>query len=309
MSSRLLAIAGALVALAPAVARAQADVPPRPAGWVADEAKLISPEERQRLEAFSEDVYARHAVRLAVLTLADAKGEAPKAIAVRTLNSWDPGPRSVLLLVVMNPRKLYVQPGTDLAPKLGEAECSSICAGQMAPHLKAQRYAAGLTAGLEAIRDAIVALPAEAPAPRPRSASPPTAPPSARGSAGQGIGDRIFGWICSLVCMGVVTVPIAVITRLIRRPAVCPRCRQRTVTVSNRTLMEADSMSQGQGERTKRCPCGWTTVDLYTIPRRVRSSYDTTSTSSWDSGSSSSNDSGSSSSSSSDGSGGGGSDF
>jgi uncharacterized membrane protein YgcG len=303
MSSRLLAIALALVALAPAVARAQADVPPRPERWVADEAKLLTAEERSKLEVFSDSAYASQGVRLAVLTLADAKGEAPKAIAVRALNSWDPGPRSVLLLVVMNPRKIYIQPGTDLAPKLGETECSSICSGQIAPHLKAQMHAAGLNAGLEAIRDAIVALPAEAPAPAPRSASAPTAPPSARGSAGQDIGDKIFGWICSLICMGVVTAPIVVITRLLRRPAVCPQCRQRTVTVSNRTLTEADDMSRGQGERTKKCPCGWTTVELYMIPMLVRTtSYDSSSSSSFDSGSSSS-------SSSSDGSGGGGSDF
>jgi uncharacterized membrane protein YgcG len=310
MSSRRLAIAVALVALAPAVARAQADVPPRPAGWVADEAKLLTPEERQRLEALSDDVYARHGARLAVLTLADAKGEAPKAIAVRALNSWAPGPRSVLLLVVMSPRKLYVQPGTDLAPKLGEAECSSICSGQIAPHLKAQRYAAGLTAGLEAIRDAIVAMPAEAPASGPgmsggsteRPSMPAPRAPAARGSVEDIVG-KIIGLICPLACVGGFTAFIVGIVRLVRRPPICPQCQQRTVKVSNRILAQATYASSGRGERTKLCPCGWTTAELYVIPMLVETtSYDSSSSSSFDSGSSSS-------SSSSDGSGGGGSDF
>src|SRR5690348_5106131 len=109
MSPRaLLLLVPALVAAAAPVF-AQAPVPPRPAGsFVSDAAGILTQDERASLEAIAARSESEDGVRLAVLTLPSSNGEEPKSIAVRTLNSWNAGRRSVLLLVILDPRKLYV---------------------------------------------------------------------------------------------------------------------------------------------------------------------------------------------------------
>ena len=107
--SLLLLVAAIFAYAAPAFA--QAPVPPPPAGsFVSDAAGILTQDERASLEAVAAKSESEDGVRLAVLTLASSNGEEPKSIAVRTLNSWNVGRRSVLLLVILDPRKLYVQP-------------------------------------------------------------------------------------------------------------------------------------------------------------------------------------------------------
>jgi len=90
-------------------------------------------------------------VRLVALTVADAKTEEPKSIAVNILNDANPGPRSVMLVVVMKPRKLFLQPGTSLAPLFDEPTSSGICANTVAPQMRAGKFKAAIEAGFEAI--------------------------------------------------------------------------------------------------------------------------------------------------------------
>jgi uncharacterized membrane protein YgcG len=144
----------ALLLAAPAVRAA--DLPPAPNGVVADVAHLYSPDERAAFEALGRQILADQKVVLRVLTLPDSKGEAPKAIAVRTLNSWKVGERSVLLLVVMNPRALYLQPGTALSSIFDARTSAAICEG-MAPQMRSKAFADAAQTGLWGIRNRLAA--------------------------------------------------------------------------------------------------------------------------------------------------------
>jgi uncharacterized protein len=134
----------------------------RDGSWVADEAHLLSAEELSAIEGFARTVEEKRGVRLAVVTLATSGGREPKAIAVDTLNEWRVGKESVLLLVVMDPRKLYLQPGTNYATRFDEATASGICRDTVAPAMREGRAGAAILAGLQAI-DARLATPADPP--------------------------------------------------------------------------------------------------------------------------------------------------
>lgn len=152
---RILA-ACALILAAPLLRAA--DLPPAPNGVVADVAHLYSPEERAALETVGRQVLADQKVALRVLTLPDSRGEAPKAIAVRALNTWKVGERSVLLLVVMNPHALYLQPGSALSSMFDARTSAAICEG-MAPQMRSKAFAAAAQTALWGIRNRL-ALPA-----------------------------------------------------------------------------------------------------------------------------------------------------
>lgn len=145
-----------------------ADIPGAPAGVVADGAHLFSATDLARVEALGAQALRERGVSLRVLTLADAKGEDPKSIAVRALNQWRVGQQSVLLLVVMNPRALYIQPGSALAPAFDAGTCTRICETAVAPQMRLKAYGLAALGGLGAIRDQI-ARPA---VPRPRLPPP-----------------------------------------------------------------------------------------------------------------------------------------
>src|SRR5581483_6876841 len=141
--------------------------------------------------------------RLVVVTVADAQGSAPKTIAVNTLNRWQVGPRSVCLLICVKPRELYIQPGTELSPKLDDATCRAICVGVIAPHMKTDR-ARAIQDGLEAIAKRLAgdspmattgwSAPSE---PSSSTAPPPRAPSNQRREPtnADGIVGLIFGGI------------------------------------------------------------------------------------------------------------------
>lgn len=303
-------------------ALAQADVPSSPAsGWVTDAAQVCSPAEIEALVSLVSRVQESEGVRLAVLTLKSSRGEDPKAISVRTLNSWRAGRRSVLLLLVLEPRKLYIQPGEDLALRFDETSSSAICRDVIAPRLRSGDRGAALLAGLEAIRGRLqasspspsqssVATPtAPAPSFDPSSAAPSFDPSFARSSSTNPlvpifVGVVVVGLVFFLACFALGKNPLTVFSRK------CYRCRTPMKSWSRR-VVEPGWFTAGQGETTYNCPsCGFSYVEPYTISS---SSYGYGS-SGWGSGSSCSSGSSSSSfdsgsSSSSSGSGGGGSDW
>src|SRR5438105_1397691 len=84
-------------------------LPERPADtWVVDAAGLLSASEATAIDLYGARVERERGVRLAVLTLSSLDGRDPKVVAVDTLNTWRAGRRSVLLLVSLSPRKLYL---------------------------------------------------------------------------------------------------------------------------------------------------------------------------------------------------------
>src|SRR5262249_26809738 len=108
----VLALALSMLSLTPRPAPAPVPLPARPAdSWIVDTAGLLSAEEVEDLRAVSERIARERGIRLVLLAIPSLGGEEPKPIAVRALNDWRAGRRSVLLLVSREPRKLYLQPG------------------------------------------------------------------------------------------------------------------------------------------------------------------------------------------------------
>lgn len=312
-------------ASAPAWALASVPSSPPPS-WIHDGASLLTSSELSELATRKQQLEEQTGARLVVLTLAKADGESPKAIAVRTLNMWNAGRNSALLLVMMSPRELYIQPGTDLAPVFDAAAASSICASVVAPKMRSRDRAGALRAGLEAIASRIVSA-ADTPSASTAAAVPasqPSAPVAPLQQYGQSPEPRSsgswawLGWVAGLTGLGG---GVWGFSRIFSKK--CRECGTR-MEKSSRTIDEPTTYSTGQGEHTYSCgACGYTFAEMYVISQIVESTSTTdSSSSSWSSSSSdsswsssssdsswSSSSSDSSSSSSSDSSGGGGSDW
>lgn len=128
----------------------------RPVGnWLADDANLLQSSEEQRILEQIHRVESAKGVRLAVVTLSSIS-EDPKTVAVNTINSWQLGPRSALLLISLNPRKIYIQPGNAYAEVLTEMVCTEIATERIAPHLKQSAWATGIESGLSSIEQALL---------------------------------------------------------------------------------------------------------------------------------------------------------
>src|SRR4051794_7139945 len=94
-----------LMALLAVSSPARADVPATPPpSWIHDGAGLLKPSELTELTALRVQLEQQTGARLGVVTLSEAGGESPKSIAVRTLNAWNAGRKSALLLVLLSPR-------------------------------------------------------------------------------------------------------------------------------------------------------------------------------------------------------------
>lgn len=126
-------------------------------GWLADNANVLSDAEEQSLRQKIAEVEQATHVHVCVRTIANANGETLKDISVRTLNEWNPGTRSVLILACLEPRKHFVQPSTDLKYVFDGDVSSGICRNTVAPLTHQGRYAEGLLAGIEAVRLHVVA--------------------------------------------------------------------------------------------------------------------------------------------------------
>jgi uncharacterized membrane protein YgcG len=157
-----------MLSLTPRPAPAQTVLPARPVeSWIVDTAGLLSGEEVGELGAIFERIARERGVRLVLLAIPTLGGEEPKSIAVRALNDWQVGRRSILLLVSREPRRLYLQPGTELASRFDESVASALCRDVIAPRLRSGPAGPALRAGFEAVEARLISAP-----PAPRSGRP-----------------------------------------------------------------------------------------------------------------------------------------
>lgn len=151
-------------------------IPPAPANRISDGAELLSGSQAQELETLFRDVEARQGVRLGLLTVSNLDDD-PKAVSVRTLNYWNMSPDSVLLLISTNPRKVFLQPGSNLQYRFSETTSVGIIRDHIVPALKSGRYGAGILNGFHAISNT---LPGPVAAPPPNTGARPEPRPVTR---------------------------------------------------------------------------------------------------------------------------------
>ena len=150
----------ALLFAAQGLAQAQAlkAVPPLNAR-VTDEAGMLTPDQRQRLENQLADYEKRTGSQIAVLLVKSTEPEAVEQYSIRVTDAWKLGRKGVddgVLLVVArdNPkalRRLRIEAGRGVQGVLTDAQSKRILQDTIAPHFRQNDYYGGLVAGVGAI--------------------------------------------------------------------------------------------------------------------------------------------------------------
>ncbi len=168
------ALAGLVLALAlgaPALAREV----PFLSGRVVDEAGILHGEVHQRLEQKLAAIESQTTDQVAVLTIPSLEGESLEDYSLRVASTWKLGQKGkdngVLLLVATQDRKMRIEVGYGLEPKLTDALCGQILDNLLRPKFRAGDYDGGIEAGVDAIASVLgghaEAVPKSAPRERP----------------------------------------------------------------------------------------------------------------------------------------------
>lgn len=80
---------------------------------VADKAELLTTGSRNAVENYAREAFNSSDTSFGIVTIADTRGEEVQQVAKEVLNEWNPGANSVLILVTVKPRMIYLQPGAD----------------------------------------------------------------------------------------------------------------------------------------------------------------------------------------------------
>jgi uncharacterized protein len=154
-----------LAALAGAPAAAQ-DLPPRPAGPVYDGANIISPGEKQLLEARLSDYNRTTGRAIVVATVPSLDGADIESYAQQLATTWDIGGKEtengLLLLVAPNERLMRIHTARGLQERMTDIMSGRIIRDVITPKFKAGDLSGGIVDGVEAILAQLDMDPAQA---------------------------------------------------------------------------------------------------------------------------------------------------
>jgi uncharacterized protein len=148
---------------------------------VTDEAGMLTPDQRQRLESQLADYEKRSGSQIAVLLVKSTEPEAIEQYGIRVTDAWKLGRKGVddgvLLLVARdNPkalRRLRIEAGRGVQGVLTDAQSKRILQDTIAPYFRQNDYYGGLAAGVTAIASLLdqEKFPAPKAAPAPQAAT------------------------------------------------------------------------------------------------------------------------------------------
>jgi uncharacterized protein len=143
------------------------DVPPL-TGRVVDQANLLSPEQRQRVEAQLAVLEKQTGDQLAVLTVDSLDGDSIEDFANKTGRAWALGQKGknngVILLVAKQDHKMRIEVGYGLEPELTDLQTNIIQTQIIIPHFKQGDFGGGIEAGVDALVTTLQGKPLAAPA-------------------------------------------------------------------------------------------------------------------------------------------------
>jgi len=153
---RTLAAALLLLAAVLLAAPAAAERPfPRPDGPVNDFAGVLSPEERQRLDALTREVFEKTGVAVVVATFPDIGGAEYNDYVNRLYAAWGIGKKGedkgVLIFVTIQERKMRIETGYGVEGVLPDGLVGEIRDRYMLPYFREDRFGAGLLNGTLAV--------------------------------------------------------------------------------------------------------------------------------------------------------------
>ncbi|MES2759072.1 MAG: TPM domain-containing protein [Pseudomonadota bacterium] len=140
-------------------AHAQLAAVPALTGHVTDQAGMLGPGERDKLEAVLTDYEAKTGSQIAVLLVKSTEPEQIEQYGIRVADAWKLGRKGVddgvLLLVAKDNtaamRRLRIEAGRGVQGVLTDAQSKRILQDVIAPHFKQEHYYDGLVAGVGAI--------------------------------------------------------------------------------------------------------------------------------------------------------------
>jgi uncharacterized protein len=146
------------LALLPAAAAAETPVPFL-SGRVVDEAALVPPEVRQRVEAKLKALEEATGAQVVVLTVASLAGQPLEQYTHRVAETWKLGRKEqddgALLFVSRGDRQMRIEVGYGLEDRLTDLRSRRILDEVVAPRFKAGDFGGGIEQGVDAI-DAVV---------------------------------------------------------------------------------------------------------------------------------------------------------
>jgi uncharacterized protein len=169
---------------------------PALSGRVVDAASLLSPAQKQQLEALSTDVGNVAQRQFVVATIPDLQGYPIEDYGYKLGREWKIGQKDanngIILIVAPNERKVRIEVGYGLEPIMTDALAQTIIDDQILPKFRAGDMAGGIMAGAQAIAEQMKAPPEAAEA---RVKAAAVKPQAARSSGSSSDGFIAIFWI------------------------------------------------------------------------------------------------------------------
>ncbi len=128
---------------------------PQLTGRVNDQAKMLSPETKQRLEQKLAAFERETSNQIAVLTIASLQGDDIDQFSIRVAEAWKLGQKGkdngVLLVLAQAERKVRIEVGMGLQGVLPDITAGRIIRENMRPHLKSGNFDQGITVAVDSI--------------------------------------------------------------------------------------------------------------------------------------------------------------
>lgn len=130
---------------------------------VIDQANILNPQEKQRLEAQLRSIYQQGLAQAAVVIVPTTNGVPIFDYALQVAEKWQLGNKDIddglLMVVAVNDRDMYILTGYGLEGVLPDAAVSRIIREDITPLFKQNNYGAGIIAGVDALKARLTADP------------------------------------------------------------------------------------------------------------------------------------------------------
>lgn len=130
---------------------------------VVDQANILNPQQKQRLEAQLQGIYRQGLAQAAVVIVPTTNGVPIFDYALQVAEKWQLGEADtddgLLILVAVNDRDMYILSGYGLEGVLPDAALNRIIREDITPYFKQNDYGGGLLAGVSALEARLSADP------------------------------------------------------------------------------------------------------------------------------------------------------
>lgn len=130
---------------------------------VVDQANILNPQQKQRLEAQLRNIYQQGLAQAAVVIVPTTNGLPIFDYALQVANKWELGDKDIddglLIVVAVNDRNMYILTGYGLEGVLPDAAVNRIIREDITPLFKQNDYGAGILAGVSALETRLNADP------------------------------------------------------------------------------------------------------------------------------------------------------